>query len=60
MEAHVIASSSKGTELIPPRSDGLTVVRSADVEVTSEGEEKDGLAWPYMTFVSAESLAIGG
>jgi hypothetical protein len=32
MEAHVIVSSFKGTELIPPWSDGQTMVRNADAK----------------------------
>jgi hypothetical protein len=48
MEAHVIASSFKGTELIPPWSDRGSKCRC---EVTSEGEDTAGFAWARMMFV---------
>jgi hypothetical protein len=53
MEAHDIASSSKGTELIRPRPDryGVTSPRLDRDGVTSEGEGIGGFAWPHMTFV---------
>jgi hypothetical protein len=42
----VIASSSKGAKLIPPRSD-----RDG---ATSQGEDTGGFAWPRMRFVSVD------
>jgi hypothetical protein len=48
MEAHVTASSFKGTELIPPWPDRGSKCRC---EVTSEGEDTAGFAWARMTFV---------
>jgi hypothetical protein len=48
MEAHVTASSFKGTESIPPWSDRGSKCR---FEVTSEGEDIAGFAWARVPFV---------